>query len=144
MNKYVFLFFTIIATACNQPGNNSGTAKDTAIVISADTIPEERSTIKPDAVASYREKVPDELNDWQFAVSLYETHNTFKYLVRIQYKELRITDSIMVPDFGMQPKVAIHQGKEPRSCILGFLDKKGHFREYRLVRIKNDKLKSPP
>ena len=141
MKKYVFLFFTIMAIACNQPDNHTGPAKDTTIVIEADTIPAERSSIKPGAVASYVEKVKDELNDWKFAVSLYETHHTFIYLVRIQYKELRVTDSITVPDFGMQPKVAIHPGKEPLSCKLGFLDKKEQFREYRLVRIKNDQLK---
>ena len=81
------------------------------------------------------------MNDWKFSAALYETKRTFVYDLHVQYKELRITDSIKVPDFGMLPKVAIQKGKEPLSCILGFEDKKGVFKPYRKVQVKGDQLK---
>lgn len=130
----------VFILACGQADNEPQVVKDPNAV-AADTIPEMRKLVNPDAVDSYTEKVPDELNNWHFFVSLSETKKTFQYLVRIQYKELRVTDSIVVPDFGIMPKVAIRKGKEPLSCILGFYDRKEQFREYKLVSIKNDQLK---
>ncbi len=141
MKKSPVFFFIILAFGCNQPDTSSMAAKDTTIVVTADTIPETRTAIRREAVADYTEKVADSLNDWKFSVSLYETKKTFQYLLRVQYKELRITDSLLIPNFGTLPKVGIHKGKEPLSCILGFFDRKEQFKEYKLVRVTNDRLK---
>lgn len=110
-------------------------------VVNNDTIPETRTVVKQTAVASYSQPVPDELNDWQFAVQVYETKKTFHFILRMQYKELRITDSLHIPNFGIQPGVELKKGPETYSCIIGFRDKKGEFREYKKAYVKNERFK---
>ena len=46
-----------------------------------------------------------------------------------------------IPNFGIQPKVEIHKAKDDFSCIIGFLDKKGEFKEYKQVAIKDNQMK---
>lgn len=138
--KAPFLFLLIFLAACNQPEDKNASPKDTTIVISTDTIPETRGTVKTAPVADYTENIRDELNDWKFAVSIYETKRTFHYTLRMQAKEVRVSDSLKIPNFGRQPKIEIRKGKEPFTCIIGFLDKKDVFKEYRKVSFKNEQL----
>jgi len=138
--KQPFRLLIILLAACNQPEDKNATPKDSTIVISTDTIPETRSIVKPGPAAEYTENIKDELNDWKLSVALYETKRTFHYTVRIQAKEVRVSDSINIPNFGRQPKVEIRKGKEPLTCIIGFLDMKNVFREYRKVSFKDDRL----
>lgn len=140
MRKRSFVLISLAFAGCSAPVS-SGNTKDSTVVIPADTVSQLRTHINSTPAAIYSEKIPDELNDWKFEVSLYETSKTFQYLLRVRYKELRIADSLQVPDLGILPEVAIHKGKDPLSCIIGFLDKKDEFKEYKLVRIKNDQLK---
>ncbi|MES2373109.1 MAG: hypothetical protein V4557_11060 [Bacteroidota bacterium] len=139
MKRIPFLLL-IVAVACNQPADNT-TTKDSTTVVSYDTIPEIRTTVKSTPAAEYSDPIKDELNNWKFAVALYETRRTFHYTVRIQAKEARVTDSINIPNFGTMPKVVIQKGKEPLTCIIGFLDKKGQFMPYRQVSFMNDRLR---
>lgn len=139
MKRIPFLLL-IVAVACNQPADKT-TNKDSTTVVSYDTIPEIRTTVKTTPAAEYSEPIKDELNNWKFAVSLYETKRTFHYTVRIQAKEVRVTDSINIPNFGIAPKPAIQKGKEPLTCVMGFLDKKGQFMPYRQVSFINDRLR---
>ena len=143
MKNSLIIIILFSAIACNQTENQSNTSPaDSIHIIKADSVPLIRQTIAKTPAASFEQKVPDDtLNDWKFRVELFETKKTFVYSLRIQYKELRISDSIKVPDFGLPPRVALHKGNEPLSCIIGFLDKKGNFMEYRLVHIKGDQLK---
>jgi hypothetical protein len=138
--KTLFLFLLILPAACHQPGDKNVSLTDTTIVISTDTIPETRATVKTAPVADYTENIKDELNDWKFSVSIYETKRTFHYTLRMQAKEVRVSDSLNIPNFGRQPKIEIHKGKEPFTCIIGFLDKKDVFKEYRKVNFKNEQL----
>jgi hypothetical protein len=143
MKKIVALFFCgFMIMACQMliPGTKEIPTDDT-IIIKAATISPLREIVAKTPAAQYIEQVPDTLNDWKFAAALYETKRTFVYDLRVQYKELRITDSIKIPNFGMLPKVGIQKGKEPLSCILGFEDKKGVFKPYRKVQVKGDQLK---
>ncbi len=141
MLKRYSILLLIACAACNNPSVPGNPSHDTTVTLAADTVPQTRTKVNSSPAAEYSEKVPDELNDWKFAVALYETPKTFQYILRVQYKELRITDSLQVPDLGFYPKVAIHNGKDPLSCIIGFLDKKEEFKEYKLVRIQSDQLK---
>jgi hypothetical protein len=52
-----------------------------------------------------------------------------------------VEDTLKIPNFGIMPKVEIQKGEKEQSCIIGFLDKNGVFKEYKLVRIKNEQLK---
>ena len=139
MKKYTAIL-VLILTGCEQAANTNTEAKDSTIVISHDTIPETRQKINSGSVSIYSEKIPVELNDWKFAVSLHETKRTFHYTVQIEAKEVRITDSVNIPNFGIMPKPEVRKGKDPLTCIIGFLDKKGEFKEYRKVSFQNARL----
>ncbi|MCF0043298.1 hypothetical protein [Dyadobacter fanqingshengii] len=136
--KYCSLFLLLTLFACNQNTKNKD-GQESGIV--NDTIPAERKVVENSAVASYTEKVKDPLNDWRFSVDVYETKSTFNFLVKIKYKELDAEDNIKIPNFGIMPKVEVRKGKEELSCIIGFLDKSGEFKEYKLVQVKNQELK---
>lgn len=136
--KYCSLFLLLTLFACNQNTKNKD-GQESGIV--NDTIPAERKVVENSAVASYTEKVKDPLNDWRFSVDVYETKSTFDFLVKIKYKELDAEDNIKIPNFGIMPKVEVRKGKEELSCIIGFLDKSGEFKEYKLVQVKNQELK---
>ncbi len=139
--KLTYLFLILLLAACNQTIKSSnGETLDTTIVVSNDTIPEIRKSVKEAPVADYSENIPDELNEWKFEVSAFETKKTFQYLLRMKCKEVRVTDSLKIPNFGIQPKVVIKKGNEPLSCIIGFLDKKGEFKEYKKVNFKEEQL----
>jgi hypothetical protein len=111
------------------------------MVIVNDTISETRNNAKSGAVASYSEPVKDKLNNWKFSVDAFETNQTFKYLLKIQYKELRVEDTLTVPNFGIQPTVALQKGSEDLSCIVGFKGKEDEFKEYKKVFVENGQLR---
>ena len=138
--KTTFFFLLILLIACNQADKDPAASKDSTTVITYDTIPEVRTSVKTNPVAEYSEPIKDELNKWTFSVSLYETERMFHFTMRIRCKEVRVSDSVNIPNFGIYPKVGIRKGKEPLTCIIGFFDKKGEFREYRKVSFKNEQL----
>lgn len=118
------------------------TAETESKVLSpVDTISLTRSEIKKEAVATFSKKTDNPLNDWYFRVNIYETPSTFKYLMRMQFEEIRGDDTLKIPNLGIEPKPVIKPGKEQYSCIVGFLDKDGNFREYKKVYVKNNSLK---
>ncbi|WP_138483250.1 hypothetical protein [Dyadobacter bucti] len=138
--KYCWLFILFVIFSCNQQ-NNSDTAKSGSVTVINDTISLVRDEVGTGPVASFIEKVEDPLNDWKFAVEVYETKATFDFLIKMQYKELEAEDTLNVPNFGIMPKVEIRKGTEKESCIIGFLDKQGESKDYKLVQIKNNQLK---
>lgn len=140
MKRIPLPLLLFLMAACQQGNDTIREPKNAPVVISHDTIPEYRQIVKPGAVSIYTEKIPDELNDWKFSVSLHETPRTFHYTVQIQAKEVRVTDSVNIPNFGMMPKPEVRKGKEPLTCIIGFLDKKGAFKEHRKLSFQNDRL----
>ncbi len=135
---YPFLLCLFLTACQEKPANKENTEATT--VIKADTVALQRANIKTEAVAEHHEKVQDEFNDWKFTVQLFETKATFRYSVRIRYKELRVTEEIELPNLAAMPQPQIEQDKEPLSCIIGFLDKKGSFKPYYRVAVKNDRL----
>ena len=140
--KTSYLFFVLLLLiACNNGNNTDAAAPDTTVVISTDTIPETRTSVQSKAIATYSEPIADELNNWKFAVSLYETKKTFQFTLRIQCKEVRVSDSLKIPNFGIAPAIEIRKGKEPLTCIIGFLDKNKQFKEYKKVSFENEQLR---
>jgi hypothetical protein len=139
--KYCYLLILLALFSCG-PKSDSDKVKETYKVTN-DTIPETRSTVKSEAVASYSEPVKDKdkLNNWKFAVELYETPAMFKYLVKIEYMALNEKDTVTIPNFGILPKVEVRKGTEPLSCIIGFLDKEGEFKPYKQVAVEDKNLK---
>jgi len=131
---FYILIILITLSSCNgTPTSN----KDGASV-TAGSIPEERSKPDPNPVATYSEDLSSEtgkLNHWKFKVALYQTNKTFMYRVEVQYAELNISDSLQLPNLGFMPKPALQKGKEENSCIIGFMDDKNTFRDYKLVSV---------
>lgn len=136
--KYTIVFLlAIISTSCsngNAPENNK-------TVVTNDTIPTIRKEVNSNPVASFSKSIPNSLNNWHFAVNVYETQETFRYLVKLEYMELRETDTLKIPNIGIWPKVEIRPGKEDYSCIIGFYDSQNNFKEYKEVTAKDDNLK---
>lgn len=144
MKQILFFFICVISISCNDQSNttsvNNSDKKDSVVIVTNDPISTTRDVVNPKPVASFSKKVPDELNDWKFAVNIYETKETFHYLMKMQYMELAAEDTLKIPNFGTMPKVEIKPGSDTYSCIIGFLDKQNFFREYKLVSAKDDNL----
>ena len=137
----VVLAIALWLTACNQLHGDSNVNESTTYITN-DTVSEIRGKVSPIPVAEYAKSLEDDtLNHWKFAVSVYETKQRFKYLLRMRYKELDESDTLEIPNFGTQPKVEIHKGEDGYSCIIGFLDKKSEFKEYKQVTIKDNQMK---
>ena len=100
--------------------------------ITTSKIPEIRKTINPTAVKTYSETIKSFETTDEFKVSLFETRQTFKYLIKISYKNLDAEDTLNVPNFGEVPAVEIKKGDKRPSCIVGFLDNNKQFKESKL------------
>lgn len=143
MKHYSFLLLLALL-CCKKPKNNdesSATNGGDPTKAINDTIPLTREKVENSPVASYSEKVKDPLNDWRFAVDIYETPQTFKFLMKIEYMVQEAEDTLTIPNFGIMPKVEIRKGPEENSCIVGFLDKQGEFKDYKLIALKEKQLK---
>lgn len=138
MKRHCYLFALLTLMACAKKNDSAEEKK-----VSDRKISETRSTVNPKPVATFSEKVKDKdgLNDWKFAVDLYETEQTFKYVIKVKYKELDAADTLWVPEFGIEPKVEVQKGPGEHSCIIGFLGKSNEFKEYKRVEVIGDELK---
>ena len=137
-----FLCITILSCG-DSPGNKQLTGEDTTTRVRsvADMIPADRPDVKKEPIATYSEKVKNPLNDWKFQVQLFETPKTFRFLMKLEYEEMKESDTLKIPNLGFEPKLKIINGKEPYSCIIGFIDNKNEFREYKKVIATNNRLR---
>ncbi len=125
--------------SCTTNKNNNN-VKD-SVIYSTSKIPEKRSAINPNPVKTYSETVKSFATTDQFSVELFETKETFDYLIKVSYKNLEATDTLHVPNFGEVPAVEIKAGAKRPSCIVGFLDNAKQFRESKLIYFEDDKIK---
>ncbi|MEP6683976.1 MAG: hypothetical protein ABJA35_11980 [Parafilimonas sp.] len=140
MKKSFVILTMLFLLSCGT--NNDSSQKKDSVVLNYKNIPEERSTVNPNAVKTYAETVKSFETTDEFKVSLFETKKSFKYLIKIQYKQLDEEDTLRIPNFGIEPSVEIEKGDSLRpSCILGFYDEKKQFRESKLIFFEDDKLK---
>lgn len=140
----MYASLVILLVACNQPKEPIGTITDSSVFVTNDTIPEIRTKIRKEPIVSYVEAVSDNVgnaNNWEFSARIYETKKTFVYRLEIRYKELRETAEMEIPNFGTFPKPAIQKAGKQYACMIGFLDKKGEFKEYKKLTAVNDRLK---
>jgi hypothetical protein len=144
MRAIVYFGLLILSISCNSSENKQSESKVDTVVIKAPSVSEERKLPSKKPIATFSKPIDDGLgnvNDWKFAVNIYETVKTFEYKVQIQYKEIRATEIITIPNFGIDPVVAIKPGKSSLDCIIGFNDSKALFKEYIQVNVKNEQLK---
>jgi len=62
-------------------------------------------------------------------------------LLAMQYEGIQETDTLKIPDFDTWPVVQVKPGSDSLSCIIGFLNEKKEFMEYKLLSAKNDQLR---
>ena len=138
------IFFIITATfflSCNTNTANNSQPED-SVVYTTSRIPDVRKTINPTAIKTYSETIKSFETTDEFKVSLFETQKTFKYLIKISYKNLDAEDTLNVPNFGEVPAVDIKKGDKRPSCIVGFLDNNKQFRESKLIYFEDNKIKA--
>ena len=123
------IIIIILISAC---GNNN--SKNTGI-------PEVRKEINRNPVASYLVTIGDPRLDRKFGVEVFETPYTFKYLLAMQYEGIEETDTLKIPNFDTWPVVQVKPGNDSLSCIIGFLNEKKEFMEYKLLSAQNNQLK---
>ena len=135
----VLLFFI----SCSSDNSSSSSQKKPGAetAIEKPVISELRDSVKAAPVATYSERTDNPLNEWYFKVQLFETPQTFKYLVKLQFEEIQGEDTLTLPNLGTMPEPVIQPGTEKYSCILAFKDQDGLVREYKKVYVKNNSLK---
>ncbi len=144
MKAFLYSGLLIFIIGCNATENKQNDIKVDSIVIKAPSVSAEREQPSKKPVAAYAMPIDDgmgNLNNWKFAVNIYETTKTFNYKVNVQYKEIRSTEIIQIPNFNTMPEVSIKPGKTGLDCMIGFNDAKGLFKEYIQVSVKNEQLK---
>ena len=97
--------------------------------------PEFREHVSKEPVAEYKVKTSSKLNDMYFMVELYETKETMKYRMKIDFEGLDGDDTVKLPDMGTPPKPVLQKGPEEYSCIIGLLDNKQRFHELKKVYV---------
>lgn len=137
----ILILFSLLASiaGCNTPQKKAETTEKRVVV--NDTIPIDRTNIDPKPVATYAAAVPDPLNQFKFAVKLYETPLRFRYRVVVTYKMLDVKDSVDIPNFGYQPKVDVRKYENDLSCMIGFYDAEGTFMDLKKVEVVDNQLK---
>ncbi len=146
-NLFPSIALLVLVSCQSSPRKDTGVSSgndssDTIIKINPqDTIPKTREKISKTPVAVYEEKTDNPLNDWYFRVKVFETEKTFRYLMKMQYEEITGTDTLKLPNQGTWPTIDIRKGEDKYSCIVGFLDKDGQFKEYKKVYVKENVLK---
>ena len=132
---YCLLLAVFFLSACGSGTLTSVDTDETKTFITTDTIPDKRDSIRKEPVATYISLKGDKLE-----VKVYQTAETFQFLMKMKYKFLDEPDTLRIPNFGIQPTIVIKNGADNQSCIIGFLDKKNAFKEYKLVTVKTGNL----
>lgn len=140
MKPVYYILLILFILSCNARTPNTDSAKD-SVILNYDVIPAERRSVSADAVRSYSETVKSFETTDEFKVSLFETKETFHYLIKISYKSLEEEDTLKVPNFGILPSVEIKKADKRPSCIVGFLDQNKQFRESKLIYFEDNRIK---
>jgi hypothetical protein len=139
MKKILVVLSVLLILSCNSKTDDNKNSGD-SVVYSTDKISETRSNVNPKPVKTYSETVKSFETTDEFKVSLFETKETFRYLIKINYKNLEAEDTLNVPNFGEVPSVEIIKGDKRPSCIVGFLDNNKQFRESKLIFFEDNKI----
>jgi hypothetical protein len=143
MKNILVLAAVTLLISCSE--NSTDTTKEKTrqknIEPAKAVIPTTRDSVRKNAVASYSERTDNPLNEWYFKVELFETPQTFKYLVKLQFEEIQGEDTLILPNLGTMPEPLIQKGPDKYSCILAFKDQDGEVRDYKKVYVKNNSLK---
>ena len=138
MRHLVLAILLLALGACQSAINNSGGSADSAAGSAEPAIkpnPPLRDNVKKTPVAEYKVRTENKLNELYFSVQIYETPETMKYVAKVDYEGAGGEDSLLLPDLGIPPHPELQKGPEKYSCIIGFKDGKGTFRELKKVYV---------
>lgn len=135
LSAMIFVF-----SSCHSPtADAAGTTDSPAVKHPALPMfkrnPESRARMRKEAVAEYKVRTGNNLNEMYFSVRLYETPATMKYLAKVEFEGLTGEDTIKFPDMGTEPHPVLQKGPEKYSCIVGLLDNNKRFRELKKVYV---------
>ncbi len=134
------MLLSVLLCSCTDSINKNN--NNDSIISPSENISIARSSVNPNAIKTYEETVKSFETTDHFKVSIFETNQTFNFLIKISYKQMNETDTLHVPDFGSLPSVDIIKGDSIRpSCIIGFYDKNKNFKESKLIYYKENILK---
>ena len=128
ITKYLSLILIIIIFGCSNNNSNNN------------TIPTTRKTVNAKPVAAYVIPMGDPKLDRKFGTEIYETPETFKFKLVLYNDGTVVNDTLEFPNFGIAPVIQVKPGTEKLSCIIGFVDNKNVFREYKMLSEKNGQL----
>ncbi len=140
MKAICVVFSMILFLSCNTNTGNNKNPQD-SVVYTTDKVSQTRSNVNPNPVKAYAETVKSFETTDEFKVALFETKETFHYLIKVNYKNLEVEDTLRVPNFGQVPSVEIIKGDKRPSCIAGFLDNNKQFRESKLIYFEDNGIK---
>lgn len=126
IQKYFITFFLIFLCSCAEKKKSISTTRD---------------IVNKNPAASYIVPMGDPKLDRKFGAEVFETPETFKYLLIMYFDGTVQNDTLIIPNLGIQPFIQIKPGEEKLSCIIGFLDDKNVFREYKLLAVKNNQMR---
>ncbi len=135
MKSLCLLALLCFLHACKPDTPTATDSNETKTVITHDTIPETRDSVSKKPVASYTSTKGEKLK-----VDVYQTKQTFRFVMQMKYKFLDEPDTLRIPNIGIRPTIVIKGGDDKQSCTIGFLDKEGTFKEYKLVTVKTGNL----
>jgi hypothetical protein len=139
MKNLITIIVVALLVSCNA--NSNKTSSEDSVVRKYENIPAERKIVNPNPVKTYEDTIKSFETTDEFKVAIYETKKTFHYLMKIEYKQMEVEDTLKVPNFGIQPAIEIVKGDSIQpSCIVGFKDEKNQFRESKLIYFDNDRL----
>ena len=124
--KYFHLIVLFFLFSCAEKGKTISTTRD---------------IVNKNPVASYIVPMGDPKLDRKFGAEVFETPETFTFLLVMYFDGTVQNDTLVIPNLGIQPVVQIQPGDEKLSCIIGFADDKNVFREYKLLSVKNDQMR---
>lgn len=134
------MLLSVLLCSCTDSINKNN--NNDSIISPSENISTARSSVNPNAIKTYEETIKSFETTDHFKVSIFETNQTFNFLIKISYKQMNETDTLHVPDFGSLPSVDIIKGDSIRpSCIIGFYDKNKNFKESKLIYYKENILK---
>lgn len=87
--------------ACQSPTVKSEEANETKTFITHDTLPETRYSVSKKPVAFYTSTKGEKLK-----VEVYETKETFRFIMQMKYKFLDEPDTLRISNFGIRRKLS--------------------------------------
>ncbi len=100
--KIYYLLLIIFIAACSQKNKSDGSPTSAEV---NDAIAPLRKTVSKNPVASFFVPMGDPKLDSKFGAEIFETPETFKFILAMQYDAMLQNDTLQIPNFGIMPEI---------------------------------------